>query len=161
MRIEGYIIENINNSGVKKYEFIVPVLNILLWSPTISQGVLILENQINQFLNNNLVDKLHDSYASIILGEANNFEISCKDTKIFIAFILKKLRIKNNLTIRQLAAKMHSGHPNSVYQYESGACVAGFQKFQEFINIMGYDFKLTLVPEKQDDTQQGANAKDV
>jgi len=151
MRLEGYITETNTSVNTRHFELNVPTLNIILYSSSLEEGFFSLKKHIYEILSSSTpLD--YQNFITIRPTKENNFEIICKDTKIMVAFILKKLRIKNNITIRQLAAKMHSGHPNSVYQYESGACVAGFQKFQELVNLMGHDFKISLVKEEQEES---------
>jgi hypothetical protein len=45
----------------------------------------------------------------------------------------------------EVANKLGSKYPKAVRQYETGQSEAGFAKFQELADAMGYDFKITLM----------------
>ena len=89
--------------------------------------------------------KVNKDNIKIVPLENNKFDVICSDTKALVSLLLKQMRGKAEMALIEVANKSGSKYPNAVRQYETGQSEAGFAKFQELADAMGYDFKIILM----------------
>ncbi len=77
-------------------------------------------------------------------GEENTFSIGTKDSKTLISFMLKRQRKFRDLTIREVASRLHSKSPNAYVQYEQGKISPSLDKLIELLKALDPDFEPIL-----------------
>jgi DNA-binding XRE family transcriptional regulator len=74
----------------------------------------------------------------------NEFFLKSNDDKKLISLALKRQRIKNNLTLSDLAKKLKAKSKNAYAQYEQGRNLPSLTKIQDFLNAMNSNIKLVF-----------------
>lgn len=74
------------------------------------------------------------------------FDIVTSKIKEVSAFVIHRLRMFADLSQDDVVKNMGKTSRNSLASYEYAKSEAGLSKFQEILNAMGYDIKLSFVP---------------
>lgn len=143
MRVEGFIKKVIDKDGTY-FVADVPSLLVVTDGETEEEAYYMIQDAIGLMLEVHTEGKINKDNIKIIPLDSGKFDVICSDTKSLISFLLKQLRGKADMALIEVAEKVGSKYPNSVRQYETGQSEAGFAKFQELVDAMGYDFKISL-----------------
>jgi DNA-binding XRE family transcriptional regulator/predicted RNase H-like HicB family nuclease len=68
--------------------------------------------------------------------DQETFLVESPDQKDLLALMLKRQRAKHNLTLSDMAKRLHSSSKNAYAQYEQGKSQPSFSKVQEFLSAM-------------------------
>lgn len=80
----------------------------------------------------------------INLGKNGKFYICANDTKAWMGFILQRLRMKEGLTIEEVAGRMGSSSKNAYARYEQGKSLPGLEKLSQILGAIGSKRKTIL-----------------
>ncbi len=72
----------------------------------------------------------------INLVKNGKFNIGANDTKIWMGFILQRLRMKEGLTIEEVADRMGSSSKNAYARYEQGRSLPGLEKLSQILRAI-------------------------
>ncbi len=144
MRVEGFIKKVTDKDGTY-YVAEVPSLLVVTDGETIEAGYYMAQDSVGLMLEAHTDGKINKENVKIVPLENNKFDVICSDTKALVSLLLKQMRGKAEMALIEVANKSGSKYPNAVRQYETGQSEAGFAKFQELADAMGYDFKITLM----------------
>lgn len=143
MRIEGFL-EKITDKDGTYFIVEVPSLLVTTDGESIEEAYRMAQDAVGLMLEDHTDGRINKDNVKIIPLENNKFDIVCTDTKALVSLLLKQMRGKAEMALIDVANKSGSKYPNAVRQYETGQSEAGFAKFQELADAMGYDFKITL-----------------
>jgi len=78
-------------------------------------------------------------------GADDYFEIGSKDPATLNAFMLRRLRLRNNLTLKEVSKRMGAKSHNAYARYEQGLSVPTIEKLGKLISAInqGHDFVLS------------------
>ncbi|WP_186649977.1 helix-turn-helix domain-containing protein [Fluviispira vulneris] len=102
-----------------------------------------LNNQILDILKLVSKEKATDDDFSIEIFDDNNFSVKFFEPRYVTALLFKKLRKNERLTQSRVALELGSGQ-NSYAQYEEGKREPSLGKFTDILNVLGYEWQLTL-----------------
>lgn len=74
-------------------------------------------------------------------GKKERFTISANDAKTLIGFMLRRLRSKQGLTLKEVAKNLDAKSINAYAQYEQGRVEPSFSKLQELLCAINPDIK--------------------
>jgi len=137
MRFEG----SVKKAG-KWWEIRVPMLGVSTQGVTRKDAYEMVADAIEM-----LVEK--DGFkVTVYPGKAGRFEVGSNDDKTLLAYYLRRLRVRNKVSLNQVAARMGSKSPNSFGRYEQGRSVPTMVKFGELLDAVspGADFLLIERP---------------
>jgi predicted RNase H-like HicB family nuclease len=144
MRVEGFI-EKISNKDGTYFVAEIPSLIVITDGETATEAYRMTQDAVGLMLEAHTDGKVNKDNIKIVPLENNKFDVICSDTKALVSLLLKQMRGKAEMALIEVANKSGSKYPNAVRQYETGQSEAGFAKFQELADAMGYDFKITLM----------------
>ena len=72
------------------------------------------------------------------------FHIFASDTKTWLGFILQRLRMKEGLTIEEVADRMGSSSKTAYARYEQGKSLPGLEKLSQILKAIGSKSETTL-----------------
>ena len=81
------------------------------------------------------VDKKGFKVTATLLS-SKTFSIVSNDSKALIAHMLKRLRQKNGLTVREVSKRLGSSSPNAFGLYEQGKSTPTLEKLEELIHAI-------------------------
>ncbi len=73
-----------------------------------------------------------------------HFLLECKDDTELLALILKRQRVKHDLSLSEMAKRLKVRSKNSYAQYEQGRSQPSLSKLQEFLTAMNSGIRLSL-----------------
>ena len=82
--------------------------------------------------------------ADVRMNGKDNFILTVNDSKALIAHMLRRLRQKNGLTIREVSKRMGSSSPNAFGSYEQGKQAPTLEKLEELIHAIDPSQKIVL-----------------
>ena len=144
MRVEGFI-EKISDKDGTYFVAEIPSLIVVTDGETATEAYRMAQDAVGLMLEAHTDGKVNKDNIKIIPLDGNKFDVICCDTKALVSLLLKQMRGKAEMALIEVANKSGSKYPNAVRQYETGQSEAGFAKFQELADAMGYDFKITLM----------------
>jgi predicted RNase H-like HicB family nuclease len=143
MRISGILTKH-TEKGKTYFLAEIAELMVVTDGETREEAVTMAQDAVGLLLEDHTDERISAKDVSVYL-EGNCFDISCKDTKALISLLIKQIRGKSEMTLKNVTEKMGQTYVNSVKQYETGNVEASFSKFQDLIFAMGYDLKISLV----------------
>ena len=78
------------------------------------------------------------------LMSPKTFSIVCNDSKALIAHMLKRLRQKHGLTVREVSKRLGSTSPNAFGLYEQGKSTPTLEKLVELIHAINPSHSMIL-----------------
>jgi hypothetical protein len=72
------------------------------------------------------------------------FVVTASDSKAMIAHMLKRLRQKHGLTVREVSKRMGSSSPNAFGSYEQGRVAPTLEKLEELLHAIDPTHSLVL-----------------
>ena len=81
---------------------------------------------------------------NVFLGEDDYFEIGSKDSSTLNAFMLRRLRLRNNLTLKEVSKRMGAKSINAYARYEQGLSVPTINKLGVLIAAINQDQDFVL-----------------
>jgi predicted RNase H-like HicB family nuclease len=144
MRVEGFL-EKVTDKDGAYFIVEVPSLLVTTDGESIEDAYRMAQDAVGLMLEAHTDGKINKENVKIVPLENNKFDVICSDTKALVSLLLKQMRGKAEMALIEVANKSGSKYPNAVRQYETGQSEAGFAKFQELADAMGYDFKITLM----------------
>lgn len=145
MRLQG-IIKKEFDKGTAYYLVQVPDLLITTDGATESEAYEMARDAVGLLLEDHTKGKVTQENVSIIPNESEaGFDVYCTDTKALVSLVLKQLRGKADMTLMNVSGRIGQNSANAVKQYETGNSEASFAKFQDLVQAMGYDIRISLV----------------
>lgn len=116
----------------------VPVLEVVTQGHTRKEAFEMIADAIETLVNKPgfrvRVYKRRDEY----------FEIDANDQAVLIAFLLKRQRVKNGVTLAEVATRMGAKSHNSYARYEQGLSVPTVEKFAALLAAVSPDKDFVL-----------------
>jgi len=72
----------------------------------------------------------------VTLVDRNQFILTSNDSKMLVAHMLKRLRQKNGLSVREVSKRMGSSSPNAFGSYEQGKVAPTLEKLEELMHAI-------------------------
>ncbi|MCJ7680368.1 MAG: helix-turn-helix transcriptional regulator [Candidatus Aminicenantes bacterium] len=82
-------------------------------------------------------------------GKGDYFEIGSSDVATLIAFLLKRQRLKQGLTLAEVAKRMGAKSHNAFARYEQGRSVPTMDKFVQLLAALSPDTDFVLMESHQ------------
>ena len=108
----------------------VPVLGIMTQGRTKKEAFKMIADAIEA-----LVDK-PGFRIEVFGGEGNYFEIDSSDQGVLTAFLLRRQRLRQGLSLQEVAKLMGAKSPNSYARYEQGKSVPTVSKLHDLLSAV-------------------------
>lgn len=119
-------------------------LDLMTQGKTRKEALFMIEDAIKELIR--CYFKSSKVKIKLISYEKDVIAISASDSKILLALSLRRLREKENLTIRDMVIRLKFKSPNSYFQYETGKVNISFEQHEKLLLAinpsMHYLFKL-------------------
>ncbi len=116
----------------------IPFLDLATQGKNKKDAFFMIKDALEILINNNKFK------SQVIPTAGDTFYIESPTMNILIPFILKRLRQKNHLTIREVADRLgHKSH-TAYARYETGQVRASLDKFAEYVKAIDEDNDLIL-----------------
>ena len=76
-------------------------------------------------------------------SKGNGFVLTANDRATFMSFVLGRLRTTRNLSVREMAERLHASSPNTYARYEQGRAMPKFDTLEALLQAI--DPRLGLV----------------
>lgn len=131
MQIEGKIYKD-----GKQWLVEVPILDVMTQGKTRKQALNMIIDAISLLVE-------QKRFVKLVQTSSDAFLLSCDDTKKLLAIILKRQRLKNDLTLEEMAEQLKVKSKNTYAQYEQGRSEPSLSQMQKILRAI--DRKLSLV----------------
>lgn len=116
----------------------VPALDVMTQSKTRRGAFKMLKDAVELLVNKK------GFHVHIYPLEHNAFIVDGQPDKEWVALMLKRQRVKNNMTLDTLAKRLKIKSINAYAQYEQGKSLPSLSKIQEFLSAMNAKIVLAL-----------------
>ena len=82
---------------------------------------------------------------SVVPGKSGTFEVTSDDSKTLVALLLRRQRIKNGLSLAEMAKRLGAKSRNSYARYEQGTSVPTVEKLDELLKTVSPHNDFVLV----------------
>jgi len=83
--------------------------------------------------------------AEIADGKGNEFYATSRDTRAFVALILRRLRQQRGSTLKQVAGALGVNSPNAYARYEKGESEPTISKMEELIRAISGEVSIDFI----------------
>jgi predicted RNase H-like HicB family nuclease len=137
MRLAGHVFKT-----RKFWAIEVPILGIVTQGRTKREAYEMISDAIESLVNK-------EGFEAVIHpGEDQYFEISFNDLNIFVAFLLRRLRKKQGLTLMEVSKLLGAKSHNTYARYEQGRSIPTIEKFNQLVAALSPDNDFVLMESK-------------
>ena len=134
MRFSGHVFK----TG-KFWAIEVPILGIATQGTTKKNAYEMIADAIETLVN-------RDGFRlDVFPGRSGTFEIGSSDVAALTAFLLKRQRIKQGLTLAEVAKRMGAKSHNAYARYEQGQSIPTIEKFTQLLTALSPDSDFVLM----------------
>jgi hypothetical protein len=134
MRLSGHVFK------VDKYWAIeVPILGVVTQGHTKKEAYDMITDAIELLVNKK------GFKVEVFPGRGQYFEVSSPDLATLIAFLLRRQRMKQGLTLVDVAKRLGAKSHNSYARYEQGKSIPTIEKFGQLLSAVSPDNDFVLV----------------
>jgi predicted RNase H-like HicB family nuclease len=83
-------------------------------------------------------------------GRGSYFEVSTPDVPVLVAFLLRRQRMKHDLTLAEVSRRLGAKSHNSYARYEQGRSVPTVEKLSSLLSALSPDNDFVLLESKRD-----------
>jgi len=139
MRLEGRVFK-----VGKSWAIEVPILGVVTQGKTKREAYEMIADAIESLVNKK------DFKVQVHTSRGEYFEIQANDNAALIAFLLRRQRIKNGLSLQQVAKLLGARSNNSYARYEQGSSVPSMEKFSDLLAAVSSNSDFVLSKSRLD-----------
>lgn len=105
----------------------VPILGVVTQGRTKSEAYKMIKDAIESLVNKNTFT------VEVFPGDAGQFEIDSGDQAALMAFLLRRQRLQQGVSLAAVAERLGTRSPNAYARYEQGTAVPSVEKFAKLL----------------------------
>jgi len=134
MRLAGRVFK------VSKYWAIeVPILGVVTQGHTKKEAYEMIADAIESLVNKK------GFKIEVFPGKGSYFELSSRDLSTLTAFLLRRQRMKQGLTLVEVSKRLGAKSHNTYARYEQGKSIPSIEKFSKLLSALSPDNDFVLV----------------
>ncbi len=134
MRLAGHVLK------VGKYWAIeVPILSVVTQGRTKKEAYEMIADAIESLVNKK------GFKVEVFPGKDQYFEVGSTDLACFTAFLLRRQRMKQGLTLTEVSRRLGAKSHNTYARYEQGKSIPTIEKFSQLLSALSPDNDFVLV----------------
>jgi predicted RNase H-like HicB family nuclease len=114
----------------------VPSLNVMTQGKTRKEALFMIEDAIIGLINCYFKEKAGEEFKIHVNDYKDVIGITSTNTKLLMAFSLKRQREMSESTIQEVAERLGSKSPNSYAQYEKGKIRISLDKYEQLLEAV-------------------------
>jgi predicted RNase H-like HicB family nuclease len=134
MRLAGHVFK----SG-KYWAIEVPILGIVTQGHTKKEAYEMIADAIESLVN------IKGFEIDVFPGKGQYFEVSSTDLATLTAFLLRRQRMKQGLTLEEVTQRLGAKSLNAYARYEQGKSIPTLEKFSQLLAALSPDNDFVLV----------------
>ena len=134
MRLAGQVFK----SG-RYWAIEVPILSIVTQGRTKNEAYEMIVDAIESLMNKEGFEVL------VYPGKGQYFEVSSTDLATLTAFLLRRLRVKQGLTLVEVSKRLGAKSHNAYARYEQGKSIPTLEKFSQLLAALSPDNDFVLM----------------
>lgn len=111
----------------------VPSLNIMTQGRSRKEAIFMVEDAITGLISSYFTEEACEGFEIYINDYKNIVGITSTNTKLLMAFSLKRQREMSGSTIQEVAGRLGSKSPNAYAQYEKGRIRISLDKYEQLL----------------------------
>ena len=131
MRFEGYVWKD---KGSKYWLIEVPMLDVMTQGISKTDAYRMVADAIEQLVNRK------GFKVNVRIGKGAEFTVGANQEGMLVALMLKRQREAHNLTLMEVAHRLHSKSPNTYARYEQGKSTPTIVKLNQLMRAIDPDF---------------------
>jgi predicted RNase H-like HicB family nuclease len=134
MRLAGHVFK-----AGQYWAIEIPILGVVTQGRTKKEAYEMIVDAIESLVNKEGFE------VDVYPGKANYFEVSSKDLAALTAFLLRRLRMRQGLTLIEVSKRLGAKSHNSYARYEQGKSIPTLEKFGQLIAALSPDNDFVLM----------------
>lgn len=120
----------------------IPILNVATQGSSKREAFFMIKDAIESLINKKGFE------VDVFPGKKEYFEIGSSDWPVLAAFLLRRQRMKQGLTLKEVSKRLGTKSHNSYARYEQGKAIPSIKKFNQLLSALSPDknFVFTEMP---------------